>query len=212
MSNPGNPERPGLARRLFGPSKEEVWRQVCEQTGATFSDGGFWKGSKVQARHGEWTITLDTFAVSTGKTTVVFTRLRAPYVNPDGFRFKIYRRSIFSNLGKFLGMDDVEIGEPAFDEAFIIKGTDPAKLKSLFASAKLRELIELQPRIDLSVRDDEGWFGAEFPPDTDELAYAVPGIIKDPARLRALFDLFAELLDQLCRIGSAYRQDPQVQL
>ena len=75
-------------------------------------DGGFWKGDKVQITHGEWTVTLDTFAVSTGKTTVVYTRMRAPYVNPDGFRFTVYRRGFFADLGKRFGMQDVEVGNP----------------------------------------------------------------------------------------------------
>lgn len=212
METTNNPAPQGWFRRVFGPSRSEVWNQVAEQIGGQFDKGGFWNGTAVRVRHGEWTVTLDSYAVSTGKTTMVFTRLRAPYVNPEGFRFTIYRRSIFSDLGKFMGMDDVEIGEPQFDKDFIIKGTDPEKLRQLFASAKLRELVEKQPRIHLKVQDHEGWFGPEFPPDTDELRFAVPGIIKDPERLRALFELFAEVLDQLCRIGSAYKTEPQVKL
>jgi hypothetical protein len=77
-------------RKWFGPSKEEMWRQLCSETGARFVDGGFWKGEKVLATHGEWTILLDTHAVSTGKATMRFTRLRAPSMNPGGFRFKVY--------------------------------------------------------------------------------------------------------------------------
>jgi hypothetical protein len=38
------------------------------------------------------------------------------------------------------------------------------------------------------------------------------GVIKDVERLRSLFDLFAALLNQLCRIGSAYKQEPGVML
>ena len=97
-------------RKWFGPSKEEIWRQLSTETGANYIQGGFWKGDKVQAAHDQWTITLDTYAVSTGKSTVVFTRLRAPYVNPDHFRFTIYRRGFFSDIAKWLGMQDIEVG------------------------------------------------------------------------------------------------------
>src|SRR6266850_3554327 len=89
-------------RKLFGPSREAIWRQLCTETGADYVQGGFWKGDKVQAAHDEWTITLDTYAVSTGKTTMVFTRMRAPYVNPDHFRFTIYRRGLFSDIAKWM--------------------------------------------------------------------------------------------------------------
>jgi hypothetical protein len=197
---------------MFGPSQKEIWRQLSEDIHATHVDGGFWKGDKVQASHGQWTVTLDKYVVSTGKVTVVYTRMRAPFVNPDGFRFRVYRRGIFSNLGKFLGMQDVEIGHPEFDRDFIIKGSDEGKLRQLFANPKIRALIEGQKDIDFSVKDDEGWFGTTFPDGVDELAFLVVGIIKDVDRLKHLYELFAETLDELCRIGSAYESDPGVKI
>jgi hypothetical protein len=93
-----------LMTRMFGPSRREIWKQLSEQIGANYVDGGFWRGDKVEVQHGEWILTLDSYAVSTGKVTIVYTRMRAPYVNPSGFRFTVYRRSIFTNIGKFFGM------------------------------------------------------------------------------------------------------------
>ena len=199
-------------RKLFGPSKQEIWRRLSAEIGANYVQGGFWKGDKVQATHGEWTITLDTYVVSTGEVTIIYTRLRAPYVNPDRFRFTIYRRGLFSDIAKWLGMQDIQVGHSDFDRDFIIKGTDERKLRSLFDNPRLRELITAQPQIHFTVKDDDGLFGASFPPDTDELCFTVVGVIKDVDRLKQLFDLFAEALDQLCRIGSAYEQAPNVEL
>jgi len=202
----------GVLRGMFGPSRQEVWQQLSREMGARFVEGGFAKADKVQVTHGEWTVTLDTYAVHTGKTTIVFTRMRAPYVNPDGFRFRVHRRGFFSDIGKALGMQDVEVGQPAFDEDFIIKGTDEGKLRQLFANPKIRALIDSQKNIDFSVKDDEGWFGPTFPDGVDELSFAVAGIIKDIERLKRLYELFAETLEELCRMGSAYRTDPEVQV
>ena len=202
----------GAFRGMFGPSRKEVWQQLSREMGARFVEGGFAKADKVQVTHGEWTVTLDTYAVHTGKTTIVFTRMRAPYVNPDGFRFRVHRRGFFSDIGKALGMQDVEVGQPAFDEDFIIKGTDEGKLRQLFANPKIRDLIDSQKNIEFSVKDDEGWFGPTFPDGVDELSFAVAGIIKDVERLKRLYELFAETLEELCRMGSAYRRDPEVQV
>jgi len=201
-------------RKLFGPSKDEIWQQFCAQTGGSIVDGGFWKGSKVEARHGEWTVTLDTYTVSTGKSSITFTRMRAPYVNPDGFRFTIYRKGVFSNIGKWLGMQDVTVGYPEFDEAFIIKGNDEQKLWRLFSNQKIRELISAQPDIRFSVVDDEhkSWGSSGFPQGVDELHFQVVGVIKDVERLKLLYDLFSETLDELCRMGSAYEKAPDVKL
>ncbi len=199
-------------RRLFGPDKDEIWSQLAREIGADFTAGGFWKGSKVTARVNEWTVTLDVHVVSSGKSRVEYTRIRAPFVNRDGFRFTIYRRGLFSDLGKWLGGQDVEIFDPEFDEAFIIKGTDEDKVRGLLMNSSLRALIKAQPKFHMEVCDDEGWFGASFPEGVDELRFQVRGVIKDVQRLKALYELFAETLQQLCRMGSAYQQDPQVNL
>jgi hypothetical protein len=192
----------------FGPSKDEVWRQLSEAIGAEFVDGGFWKGSKVQAHVGPWTVTLDINNEGESQST----RIRAPYVNHEGFRFTIYRKGFFSNLGKLLGMQDIELGDPEFDEAFIIKGNDEGKVCGLFANPKIRQMIQDQPQIRLEVKDSEGLIGPKFPEGVDELHFQVLGVIKDVERLKTLFDLFAALLDQLCRIGSAYKEEAGVEL
>jgi hypothetical protein len=199
-----------VLRRLFGPSREEIWRQLSTEVGARYVEGGFGKGDKIHATHGEWTITLDSYAVSTGKTHTVYTRMRAPYVNPLGFRFTIYRRGLFSDLGKWLGMQDIEVGDAPFDQDFIVKGTDESQVRAFLSNQKIRELIARQPAIHFTVKDDEGWFGPSFPEGVDELYFAVPGIIKDIERLKLLYELFAETLDQLCRTGSAYEGSPNV--
>jgi hypothetical protein len=40
----------------------------------------------------------------------------------------------------------------------------------------------------------------------------VVGVIKDIERLKLLYELFAETLEQLCRIGAAYEQTPDLTL
>jgi hypothetical protein len=199
-------------RQVFGPSQQEVWQQLCSEIGADFIEGGFWRGDKVQARVKEWVITLDTYTVSNGKTSTTYTRMRAPYVNSDGFRFTIYRKGLFSELGRLLGMQDIEIGDPEFDRDFIIKGNNEAQVLALFANPKIRQLIQAQPSIYLQVKDDEGWFSQSFPEGVDELYFQVIGIIKDVERLKSLYELFAETLDHLCHIGSAYERGPDVAL
>lgn len=202
----------GSLRKIFGPSKEEVWTKLSEEIEADFIDGGFLKKDKIVAKVQEWVITLDTYTVSTGKTSTTYTRMRAPYVNKDGFRFKIYRKGFFSNIGKLFGLQDIEVGFPEFDEEFIIKGNDTEKLSSLFSNPKLRELIQAQRDISLEVKDDEGWFGTEFPEGVDELYFQVHGVLKDTERLKNLYYLFAVVLNQLCAIGSAYEEDPNIVL
>jgi hypothetical protein len=169
----------------FRASKDEVWRQLSEEIGAEVVQGGFGKGgNKVQAHVGPWTVTLDLgYSDEYGESVVK--RLRAPYVYPEGFRFTIYRKGFFSDLGKLLGMQDIEVGDPEFDEAFIIKGNDEERVRDLFVNPKIRQLIQAQPKVRLEVKDSEGWFGPRFPDDVDELHFEVLDVIKDVERLQS---------------------------
>jgi hypothetical protein len=198
---------------VFGPGREEVWKQLCGEIGADFVDGGFWKGDKVQAHVKGWTVTLDVYTVSTGHSHVTYTRMRAPFVNRDKFRFRIYRKGLFSGLGKALGMQDIEIGVSSqFDDDFIIQGNDEIKVRALFSSAEIRRLIQEQPQIRLELKDDEGIFRSRFPEGVDELHFQVVGVIRDVERLKKLFDLFAEVLEEMHRLGFASDEDPGVKL
>ena len=105
------------------------------------------------------------------------------------------------------------MGHEEFDRDFVIQGNDEQKLRRLFSSQKIRELIAAQPKIQFSVKDDDGKFWCKnFPEGVDELYFQVVGVIKDLERLKLLYDLFAETLDELCRMGSAYEQAPPVKL
>jgi hypothetical protein len=196
-----------LVRELFGPCREEIWRQLASEIDANFVDGGLWNRDKVQASHGGWLITLKEH----GKYH--HTHLHAPFLNPIGFRFTVYRKGIFTELGKYLGMQDVEVGYPDFDRDFVIKGTDGTRLRQIFGNARIRELIAAQPRIHFEVKDAQGFFARDLigenpPEDLDLLEFSVHDKVKDKEQLRLLFDLFAETLDELCRMGIA--SSPQV--
>jgi hypothetical protein len=141
-----------------------------------------------------------------------YTRLRAPFVNTDGFRFTIYRKSIFSGIGKFLGMQDIEIGDRFFDEDFIIQSSNRIKVQTLLTNPRLKELIQAQPAIRFEVADDAGFFGKKFPQGVDMLSFSALGVMKDVEKLKGVFELFSETLNSLCGMGSAYRQEPDVKL
>jgi hypothetical protein len=202
----------GILRSLFGPSKEEMWSQLSREIGAEYQPGGFFKEGKVVLTLREWQITLDTYTVSTGKSHVIYTRIRAPFVNPDGFRFNIYRKGIFSGIAKLFGTQDIEIGDSYFDDEFIIQSSSQDLVYRLLTSLEIRQLIQNQPDIHFEVKDDEGWFQQKFPEGVDELYFQTLGVITDVERLKALFNLFAAVLDQLCRLGSGYETNPGVRV
>ena len=203
-------EKTSKRKSIFGPSKDEIWTQIATDIEGEFIEGGFWGKDVLIYKHGEWQILLDTYVVSTGTSSYSVTRMRAPFINKDGLYFKISREGFFSSIGKFFGMQDIEIGDPFFDKQFVIKGNNPEKIKLLLADSRIKELCQSQPQIHLSIKDDEGWFGTDFPEGVDELYFECIGVIKETALLKALFGLFCLVLQRLVQIDSAYADDPQV--
>jgi len=202
-----------LLRALLGRSNiEEIWGRIARDLDGRYEKGDFFHTDVVRARSGEWEIILDIFTRRHGKASIPYTRMRAPFLNKDQFYFEIYRKGFFSSLGKLFGMQDIEIGDTYFDEEFIIKGNDEAKLRRFLKDSTLKKLIRAQPKIKLQVKDDEGFFGATFPEGVDELYFECRTVLEDKKRLRNLFDLFTATLARLVQIDSAYEADPKVKL
>lgn len=196
-------------KSLFGPSREEIWRQLAREVDGQVLDGSIFRPLAVQVRTDDWIITLDT--LSDPNSGATYTRLRAPYFNPERFRFQIYRATFFSDLGKAFGMQDIEVGHPRFDRDFVIKGNEPGRVQRLFDNERIRRLIDAQPRIHVTVKAHEGML-SKFPAGMDELHFQASGTIKDLDRLRQLFDLFAEVLQQICHEGKAYEDDIRIHM
>ncbi len=193
-----------LLKGRFGPSKEKIWRQLAEKVEGRFIEGGLFGQAAVQITSGDWIITLDVYADDDMNT---YTRLRAPFVNPEGFFFSIDRSRFFTGLASLLGRQDIEVGYPSFDRRYVIKGNSERGVRKFFENDRIRELIDSQPRIDFKVRDHKGWFKTKFPDGVDELRFRCQGVVKDLGQLERLFELFTESLHQLCHGGEAYEDD-----
>jgi hypothetical protein len=193
-----------ILERFFVPTRDEIWEQLAEEIGGNFYDGGLWLGdSKVRAHVGDWIVTLDTYK----DAGTISTRLRAPFVNKDGFIFSIFRENSFEDRHSD-DTQDLEVGHVDFDERFVIKSNNVEEVKKLFSDDKIRELLKRQPQVYFSAAKDSGWYSKDFPDGIGELLFKVRSEIKDLARLKELYALFGETLDQLCRIGAATHDDP----
>ncbi len=191
-------------RERFADRENELWKKLSDELGGKLTDEKGARHDKVVAQVGSWAVTLDQHSEAGYRSEHIYTRLRAAFVNPDGLRFAVSHQSVFSNIGKLIGMQDIQVEHEPFDKMFLVQGSDPDTIKSLFDDGKLRELTKLEPDIHLQVRNAGDWFEDYFPDDVDELVLEVEGEVRDLHRLKRLFDLFARVLDGMCRLGSAY--------
>src|ERR1700724_1129830 len=180
-----------ILERFFGRTRDAIWEQLAEEIGGNFYDGGFWLGDiKVRAHVGDWIVTLDTYKDGAG---TIFTRLRAPFVNKDGFVFSIFRENSFEDRHSS-DTQDLEVDQPDFDKTFVIKSNRVEEVKKLFSDDKIRELLQKQPQVFFSAAKESGWYSKDFPDGIGELLFKARGEIKNIARLKQFSPLFGQTL------------------
>ena len=204
--------QPLMTQEAQRPPGVDAWTQFAEHVGGTFTEGPHSTPSinhvavpgTVHYRFQEWEVVLDTLTVigpnNLGPYTA--TRLRTPFKNKDGFRFKVYREidSLFMASLKFLRlMKDVEIGDPDFDAQFILRGNNDEKIRRLFSNATLQQHLEALPAdCVLEIADDDpNIFKQQLPRGVDYLSWRARGVITDLSVLRSMSALFHQTLTVL---------------
>jgi hypothetical protein len=194
-----------IIRKIFGPSKDEIWSQLAYEYEGRFTDGGLFGKDVVNAVSGDWEIMLDHFTRKTGKHRKTYTRIRAPFTNADGLYFKLYREGFFTGIAKYFGMKDIQTGNDDFDNAYVLKGNDEFNLTWIFSSPIVLRSLNPVGEIMLEIKDNDGLFQNNLYSDgIDELYFVRRGIMKDLEELRAVFNLFAIVLEKITELDSGY--------
>lgn len=157
---------------------------------------------KVVFAHRHWNIVLDTYTVSTGKSTTTYTRIRALFEPNLPFRFAFIRETFLTRVGKFLGMKDVETANPLLDRDYLVRTDNESMVRALVSGSHIAELLVQQPSGTLEIVKFRGRRSPR-PERAAELRWRTGSVIRDPYRLEQLVALFRETLDRLERIGGA---------
>jgi hypothetical protein len=192
------------------PSRDEAWTALAERRSGSVVTARKGHVKQVRFRIGAAELVLDTFTQSDGNTSQAYTRIHGLYQSRDDFEFRMYRKSVLSGLGKFFGMQDIEVGHPQLDREVVIKANSPGKIQSLLLRGCVAGAL-----VTLGTGRFESRAFKRRGVDTTnvrELRYALPGILRDAAKLDAMIDLMAETLDHFVRSGSAWDEPTPISL
>ncbi len=147
----------------------------------------FLAGRPTPGPRGEWTVTLEEYTsmVMAGKVPIMIpTRGCVPLFQPGRLSFLYSSRVPVQLCGDTSWHAGPSFGHAEFDAEFVIKGNNEKLVQSLCSSDRLRALVTVQPKFQLSIHDDEGWFGKKYPPEVDVLVFDVAEHIRDVERSR----------------------------
>jgi len=169
-------------------AREKAWRELAESTGLTYESGGFFGSSSVTGTYRGHSLTLDTFTRGAGKHRRIYTRIVLFVNNRDNAYLALYQESVFSKVGKFFGMQDIQVGDEDLDRKFIIKSRPETFAVNLLLTGGLRtKLLEARSlNIELDGR---------------ELHFEQMGVSTNQDYLRSVFDLLSDVAAAIERMG-----------
>ena len=105
----------------------EAWATAARRLGITLKPTqgvfGFMGKMSMSGRVHDMELTIDTH--QSDDTTYTRYRVRYPSLGLD---FTAKRGHTLARIGKFFGYQDIEVGDPIFDEAIILKGNHPKRI------------------------------------------------------------------------------------
>jgi len=191
-------------------SPEKAWKQLSSELDGRFIEDGTGNFANVQVDHKKWTILLDTFDEVIGRIPVTFTRIRVLCKKKEDLYFKIYRKAFVGIPLKFGGCTDIKTEDDDFDRLFSIIGDNEEKIINLLNSTIISLLKGMSPYSDITIElnSRKGAYNRHLPADVFELHLKITPVINDTERLKALFSLITEMLEQLCALEAVGSDKP----
>ena len=131
-----------------------AWQTAAETLGFSFEAGSMRDGPAIAGVIDDLPGTVYSYTKSSGKSSNRYTRYTVEFPS-IGVGLQLSRQAGIGQFLKILGAQDIIIGDPIFDEAFIVKATDPQAARALLTPGRtmaLNQILAVHP--DVVVKDD----------------------------------------------------------
>jgi hypothetical protein len=156
---------------------------------------GFEPPPTVEGRYHNRTVRFFNYTTGSGKSRTRWSAVSAAVNGAAGFTLDLYPENFFVRIATALGMQDIRVGDPAFDPAFIVKSNDPA-----YAAAAL--MPEIRTRLlDERRRGAHGHLAIK----DGEVRYAEIGGFDQEARVNRLAGMLEAACD-LAEVAEVYQR------
>jgi hypothetical protein len=196
---------------------EYVWRDFADSKGGEVISDSSKENNPILLMHipVEGTnahVTITPYSLK-GKTRGQGASATLHYAPAEHFVFAIRIEKGLDQIGKVMGLQDIQLGCQDFDQRFLIQGSDEAKVKNLFADMKLRDLILTNDLSELRTVDDRIELPAEhrLPSGKHAVLYSHERMIDRFEQLEALYDIMSSVMHRLLSMPSlsAEVEEPQ---
>jgi len=131
-----------------------AWQAASEMLGFSFETGNMRSGPRMAGTIEDHPADAYSYTKSSGKSSNRYTRFTVEFP-PLGVGLQLFRQAGIGQFLKIIGTQDIVIGDPSFDEAFIVKATDPQAARALLTPGRtmaLNQILAVHPEV--VVKDD----------------------------------------------------------
>ncbi len=183
-----------------------VWKEFSDAHDGRYVLGSYDQEDRVEINYRNHIIVFDRFmlyqVVGGQSRDTQFTRIWFEFKSPDNLRFRIIEQTLFDDIGKLFGLQDIRIGDKEFDFRFLISGTDEYKVQTIFSQEKIKNFILSQKDILLQALDGKGIYDEPIKDGHTMLYYLSETSIRTKDQLDALLTFYKLLIDEMIKLGS----------
>ena len=165
-------------------AREATWRALAAERGGTYHPA---KTSLFKQQHaavevqvGQALVYLDTYVVSSGKSSQTYTRARARFSLRDAPSFKVSPKGVLATVGAMIGLQDVSLGHARFDDDFVVKCEDADAVREVFSTETMERLVG-------------GLWPARIESTGGLVTLTTTGALRDHAKLEVMLDVTGAL-------------------
>lgn len=106
-------------------ANRQKWQNAANQLKLSFNAGG---GSRIGTISGGITghkVTIGTFTRGSGNSSQTYTKYTLEYRDRIPVDFKMVTQGLRHSVGKAFGLQDIEVGDKAFDDQILLQGAQP---------------------------------------------------------------------------------------
>ena len=131
-----------------GKKVDESWSNVARRLRLNFQPGSLMLDRYMTGTIDGFGIAVQTITRGSGKHSSKYTMYRLTFPQTLPARFSVTKQGFVSGITKAFGAQDIEVGDPMFDNLFMIKGRNPSEVISFLTRERRRAIQIHTPLLD----------------------------------------------------------------
>ncbi len=156
-------------------ARAERWAHVASELGFETLPNG------IRGRHRQMYVEVE----QTEREDRYWTRFSCRFDRALGLSMSLTKQTTLASFAPLMAMQDIQVGDPAFDARFVIKGAPEAQVRAVLTPEVRARLVELQDQAThLEVADDHvtAWIAWQVL-DPDHLRWGIDTIARTGAAI-----------------------------